>query len=242
MCVCVCVCVCVSRPGQERGEGSLLDPARTSQKSGSSGSLSGRDLDSVSLASHSSSTDGARDTASLASSLNEPADSSHSLEDGPGLHGGSEHQLEGEVRLKSESEGTDGGHRSEKTSEKGQEVDSEKIGTPVGGPGQDNSATLLVDLSSPKLSHKSDEGDHKQLHSESSETAGQRLQAELLTSEKDKEQLSQQVEMTKRSPQEKDSEGVNYSVELSASDKLTALLQSSDSNVARIRYCAVCEK
>ena len=256
----------------------LMDPSTgddtSSPRGGDGGGVGSKmELDSVSLASQTSSVEGGRDQTSVAGSLSELHGSvTKTTTDGGRGEGTRVQAREGEgegvtaVAAKSSESGVgtetaDGGGR-------GGGGDSGEVedGQP------DRSETgLLVDLSSAGKGQSDGEVEEgRQEEGGGAGFADQQLLVEVFTGDSggrggDKKEEGnvgkegsegRSVEEGRKEGKErkigkeesegegrnvgegrKEAEGVNYSVELTASDKLTTLLQSSDSNLAKIRYC-----
>ena len=236
----------------------LMDPSTgddTSSPGGGDGGGVGSktEPDSVSLASQTSSVEGGRDQTSVASSLSELHGSvTKTTTDGGQGEGTRVQAREGE----GEGEGVTA--VAAKSSETGVGTETADGGGRGGGgdsgeveDGQpDRSETgLLVDLSNAGKGQRDGEVEEgRQEEGGGAGFADQQLLVEVFTGDSggrggDREEEGkvgkEASEGEGRSVGEgrKEAEGVNYSVELTASDKLIALLQSSDSNLASIRYC-----
>ena len=234
------------RPGQERVDdpyAALLDisPENSSPKSNSASIGSRTELDSVSLASQASSIEASQDGHSVAITPTEPLDSSVSANEP--CDTSDKATVDKEKDIKTEAQDVK------------REEEGEGAGTlPTSGDDDGkHKETLLVDLSNVE-----DEGRERERKEESG--SEQRLLAEVfngdLGGEGRKEEKEgdgrkgegekvkggkvtpegEEVDQKDRETEEKQAENVNYSVELTASEQLSLLIQSSESNLARIRY------
>lgn len=238
------------RPGQERVDdpyAALLDisPENSSPKSNSASIGSRTELDSVSLASQASSVEASRDSHSVA---NEPLDGSVTTSEP--CDTSDERTVDKEKDV--ETEGQDMTREGE-----GEREGGGILPTSGDDDGKDKE-TLLVDLSN--VEDEDRERERKEESGAESGGAEQHLLAEVFSGDLEGEGRKEEEEGDKRKgegekvkggkltiegeevdqkngeTEEKQTENVNYSVELTASEQLTLLIQSSESNLARIRY------
>ena len=233
------------RPGQERVDdpyAALLDisPENSSPKSNSASIGSRTELDSVSLASQASSIEASQDGHSVAITPTEPLDSSVTANEPCDTSDKATVDKEKDIETEAQDVKREG--------------EGEGAGTlPTSGDDDGkHKETLLVDLSNVE-----DEGRERERKEESG--SEQCLLAEVFNGdlggegEKGEEgdgrkgegekvkggkvtMEGEEVDQKDGETEEKQAENVNYSVELTASEQLTLLIQSSESNLARIRY------